>query len=504
MALAKNKANRRRLQGVKVALEISRGDIHLLVVDQTKDPPRMRVCQVPWGDGSLSLDTDAGREALATALCELSAREQLAGATVKVALNSDFCLTRVLSGENEEVRRELKSLDDRSSLYLSLGAGENTFAVCTQALDAKHQQAFVTIANKQTVGAIRDGLAAAGFTVEVLEHSLVALARSVGLLEQDAEEPVLVLELNQRGVDLGISYRGQLLLDYRPGGNATKEQVASTVIRHLERLQRFCNKRFRFTSGTLSRIFLCGDSEEVQLACSQFAGQDRLRAEVLRPETLLERCGWPATEPVGSNFMPSIGTLAYASAPENSHSPNLVAQSEDDSAGTPWKALLRTAWPVAAALLLLVGIYGWNFYLGLRCSWLEQKTASFDSARQSLNDLQMRINLVRQETDQLTTIVGQVRPPAWHELLATIGAALPEGVWLERIGVDGDGAVRITGPSQSEDGVFEFVRLLKNVPALSNVALESTQPIQFNSYPATRFDITCRLASPIVQENVKP
>lgn len=503
MAAAKPKPNKKRLRGLKVAMEVSRTDLHLLLVDETSGTPVLRARHVTWAQDDMSLDSEHGQAALTRALCELAVSEQITGAQVKVTLNSDFCLTRVLMGENEEVRREVKSLDDRSSLYLSLGAGENTFAVCTQALDARHQQAFVTIANKQMVNAIRHALTTAGFGIELLEHSLVSLARALGILQLDAEEPVLVLEINRRGVELGISYHGQLMLDYRPGGTATKEHVAQTVIRHLERLQRYCNKRFPFASGKLTRIYLCGNPDDVQLACQQFAEQDRLQAAILDTQELLTRCGLPLSNEAQTNFTPSIGVLAHGSQPDLVPTPNLMGRSPSELTGTPWGALIRTAWPVAAALVLLAGVYSATVLEQMRCNWLESEFASLDATRKRLNELQMQINLVRQETDQLSSIVEQVRPLQWHRLLVTISETLPEGVWLERLSVDAEGAVRLIGPSQSEDGIFELVRLLKEVPQLNNVALESTQPIQFNSIPATRFDITCRLASIAAEEAEK-
>jgi Tfp pilus assembly protein PilN len=104
------------------------------------------------------------------------------------------------------------------------------------------------------------------------------------------------------------------------------------------------------------------------------------------------------------------------------------------------------------------------------------------------------MGLTRQKLENLTLISQQVRHPDWNRLLAAIGTSLPQAVWLESIMLDGSGGLRMTGPSHSEDAIFEFVKNLERQSPLQNVALEGTQPAQFNNQPATRFDITCQLA----------
>ncbi len=492
------KINKRRLQHVKAAFEVTRSELRLIVVDHEQEQPAVRVHAVTWRHESGPLHSEEGIRELTTGFKTLIARERLPGATVSMALSGDFCVTRVVAGENDEVRSELRSLEERTSHYLSLGTGENKLATCSKPLDAKHQQTWVTVANRRTLNAILKATEHAGIHVHTLEHSLVSLARAVGVLERDRELPVLLLEMGERGIDIGISYQGQLLIDYRPGGIETKAQISHIVLRHFERLQRFCNRRFRFASGDISRIFICGDPEDVALVREQFAGQDRLQAEVLVPHEVLTRCELPAAESLNPTFTPCIGLLANQ---RDGHAPlaapNLMGDLVSRVKEPLWPTLGRVGWPVAVALLLTAGVFLGGLYQKLQCARLSHQLHSYDEARTRIAGLRSSLTLAQHRATNLRQISTRLRPTVWNDLITAVGISLPQGVWLERLSVESEGLTRLAGPSHSEDGIFEFVKALKQQAILQDVALEGTQPIQFNGAPATRFDITCKLVEPV-------
>jgi Tfp pilus assembly protein PilN len=489
---SKAKVNKRRLQQVQVVLSISYSDLHLVIVDDSEGERRIRAHRFTWREISAAVHSEEGRRELTQGLKTLVQQERLYGATVRLSLSSDYCVTRVVVGENDEVRRELRSLEDRSALYLSLGTGENKMVTCLKPLDARNQQAWVTVANKRTLHAILEAFETAGLKIDVVEHSLVGLARAVGKLGRDRDKPVLVLEINRRGVDIGISFRGELLLDYRPGGVSTKTQIAQIVVRHLERLQRFCNRRFHFEGNQFSEIFLCGESEDVAVIREQFATQDKLEAGVLDVQELLQRCELPATNDANPSYTACIGLLVLDSATHIA--PNLTADLNSRIKAPLWPSLARHAWPVAVAAGLSLAVFCGTLYQKYQTSRLERQSGQLDQSRGRLANLQLEMRMAQLKRENLTLLQQQTRRPKWHELLAVIGGSLPAGVWLERLNVDPSGAVSIVGPSQNEDAVFELVKNLKQTAALQNVALEGTQAINFNNSPAVRFDISCRLA----------
>jgi len=436
---------------------------------------------------------------LTAGLRSLVNRERLHGASAHIALSSDFCVTRVVAGENESVRKELRSLDERSSLYLLLGTGENKLASCWRPLDAKHQQAWVTVVNKRTLGAVLTAAEAAGIRLDNVEHSLVALARAVGRLEQDRDQPVLVLEINQRGVDVGISYQGQLLIDYRPGGASAKENIAEIVNRHLERLQRFVRRRFRFATGKITRVFLCGEPNDVCMVREQFQAISNLTAEVIDAQKVLAQCNLPATNNAHPTFTPCIGVLALNSSESiQAPSPNLVEDLVSRVRESLWPALAKFAWPVATAAALTLCIFFATLFQKFRCSQLESQLHTLDESRARIARMQGEIGLARQKFLGLSTIERQIQRPQWTKLIIALGASIQEGVWLESIEVDGaTGAVKLAGTSNTEDGVYDFHKKLREQPILQNVAIEGTQSAQFNNSGVLKFRITADLSSRI-------
>ena len=54
----------------------------------------------------------------------------------------------------------------------------------------------------------------------------------------------------------------------------------------------------------------------------------------------------------------------------------------------------------------------------------------------------------------------------------------------------------MTGTSDNEDEVFEFVRYLKKVPRLTNVNLEAQRPTRSANRQAITFDVKCDYVNP--------
>lgn len=76
----------------------------------------------------------------------------------------------------------------------------------------------MTITNEESLTAITQAVRDVGWKVKSIEHLARGAEPRRGQTGRDAELPVINVELNQRGIVLGISFQGRLLLDYRPGG----------------------------------------------------------------------------------------------------------------------------------------------------------------------------------------------------------------------------------------------------------------------------------------------
>ena len=189
----------------QIGIEISQNDISLVVIEQQPDASvRVRGRQVSWRKEAKDIGEEGGAEELAAAINELVREEDLAGMSVHVALNSNYCVTRVAAGEREKVEEELQVLHDRSNQYLMLGPGEKALARSFLPIDAKQMQGWLTVTNRATLDVIVDCLEQANLKVDLIEHAMVSLCRAVTKMPRADESPTIIVELNERGVDVGV------------------------------------------------------------------------------------------------------------------------------------------------------------------------------------------------------------------------------------------------------------------------------------------------------------
>ncbi|MEO8493722.1 MAG: PilN domain-containing protein [Planctomycetota bacterium] len=493
----RNKSSKRKLPNIQVAIEVQRSELTLVVAKRDgNNLTEIRGHHIPWLNEAESLRTDEGVRELATALTMLVNKEKVAGAAAYVSLSSDQCVTRVVSGDNVSLRTELHNLRERSNQYLLLGAGEKAVAESSRAIDAKHSQTWLTVANKATLDNVVTAIQAAGLVVELVEHSLVAMCRAVGRTGRDKDRPVIAVDINERGVDLGVSYRGQLLFDYRPGGIDSKDHIGEIISRHLERIQRYCARQFRNASGNISEVLLCGIPDDLPLVAAQFAGSN-LTAEILDPKTISPNSDYSSSFLLNSHYVAPLGSLVInaeqlAQPASERGLPDLMDTYRARQKEPLIPALLQALWPIAAALLVVVGIFGVSSMESGKAGRIESEQALLEADRDRVGKMQLELNETTRKSRYVTAIISAVKSPTYHQLIGAIGQCTPQGVWLESLGVDEHGVVSIQGPGQTDDLVFDFVQRLKKLPMLSNVSLQGQQPIQTELGPAIRFDIKCK------------
>lgn len=480
-----------------VAIELSSGDLVYAVLDQAgskSGQTRLLWRRLPWRKEATSLSTPEGQRELAAALAQVVSEEKLSGAPCRFALGGDFCVTRVVAGTNEQVDKELRNLEQRSSHYLSLGNGEKSFSRSTRAIDAKRSQGWMTVTNEKTLEAITTAAKEAGLKSTKIEHSLIALSRAVGWAGRDEESPVIIIHLNNRGVDMGVSYQGRLLLDYRPGGLAAKERLAETVMQHLDRIQRYCSQHFQFATARITRVIMCGDAADLQKTQEQFTSLGRLTAEAIDPRDVCKEWHCENVTSTDAWLLPLLGSLAGSQkGTEPIDSPDLMEPVRRRHRDPLSPLLIKYGWPVAAAALLTVGIYGASLYQQQIAGGLEAAASQSKNHQDLIFAKQIELAATEAKIRYLTRISGQLSRPVWHDFVAEVGSCLPKGVWLDSLQVDREGRVSFTGPSFSENGVYEFVEHLKQASLVKNVALEGTRTIQLTTGPATQFDVKCNL-----------
>src|SRR4051794_2066175 len=116
-------SRRKQTQQPTLALGITRTHLLATIVrPQVGGAPSIVQCrEIEWRKTATSLATDTGAAEFTVALRALAAEEKLAGCETGICLNEEFCVTRIVTGATDRVRRELAQLEERSSLYLTLG-----------------------------------------------------------------------------------------------------------------------------------------------------------------------------------------------------------------------------------------------------------------------------------------------------------------------------------------------------------------------------------------------
>jgi len=478
----------------QVSFEICHSTLNLVVMHKPalSRPAEVHRRSIIWRDRSGTLFSQAGTEELTAGFKRLVAEQRLTGQTVRVALSGDFCVTRVLAGTSDRIRYELRQLEERAQLYLTLGPGHKLMAASVRQIDARHQHALLTIANEKTLDVLMHVAATVGLQIELVEPSLVAICRLIGELKHDHSEPILVLDLDEEGTELGISHGGQLLLDYRPGGRIGPAEIAALVQEHRIRLQRYCRRYFPFAEGELRRVLLCGKSDLVEEVHKTLRKSTELTVEKL--EIGAHAGQWQFLDQQQSaESIAALGTCLNPPGGEP-RGPNLLDDLHSRPPTRLLTALAKTFWPIAAALLLAATLFGVNQWKEHQVAEIERRLAAL--AEQGGKAKQLRLVLTRADlkSEQFQAVAQRISRPPWQRLLDTIATCLPEDVWLERFELTGAGHIEIRGHSLTENGVFEFVSWLEKAEMVDKAAVESTRELRRKDGTVTQFQVECQLA----------
>ena len=281
---------RKPSEGRCAIIEVCRSMLHLALVAQNSnnDNPGDRVVtrSIRWRKEANSLHTEQGTLELTEAFRTLVSEERLTGARVRIALGGEYCVTRVITGPTDDVRREFAELEERSLRYLTLGPGPKALAGNTQQLDARHQHALLAVANQRTLDQLMQVAHTVNLQIESIEPSLIALSRAQAHLKSVCQDACLIVQLDEDVAELGICHRGRLLLDYRPGGHTNAENVAGVVAQHLSRLQRYIQRYHSYLDAPIRHVYLAGDAGAVARARKKFGELPNFDVHVLEPADL--------------------------------------------------------------------------------------------------------------------------------------------------------------------------------------------------------------------------
>lgn len=504
-------ARQPRIQRLSVAMEVTRSRLHLAILERSglEGPLRVRARSLIWRQDCNSLHGELGCREMTLAMSRLADQERLAGQAIHLTLNSDYCVTRVATGSAERVKHELDELRERSQLYLRLGHGPKSLGTSVQPLDARRHHAVATVTNRRTLEALAKAAAGARLEIDRIEASTVALCRCLAGGGYDADEPALIVTLCERELGLAVSYRGRLLLDYRPGGRDVQDHLPLIIQRHRQRLERYTARICGLGETRIRRAFLCGPQDAAQAVREALRAGTDLSAEVMEPAVVTRHApvgageshstiAAPSTlavevncdEATGSESCAALGTCLSAVLPGLNQSSANLMETIRAAHRAPLRGLLvRTLWPAAAAATIAAGIFAASTYERWQVADLKRQIEALEPERARVAALQTEI----QDAQMLSANLRRLRdrlPPARHsKLLAAIAQCMPAEVWLDRVEVEGGRQVRLRGTAFGDESVFEFTNWLSQAPGIGEVQLEGTTATQLTAGPATKFEV---------------
>lgn len=496
----RHSADRRKQgEGRCAIFEVCRSMLHLALIVRNANIngglDRVVTRSLCWRKDATSLHTEQGTQELTTAFRTLVNEERLAGAKVRIALSGEFCVTRVVTGPTDDVRREFAELEDRSLRYLTLGPGKKALAGCTQQLDARHQHALLAVANQRTLDQLMRIADAVGVQVECIEPSLIALSRAQAQLHSACQDACLLIQLDEGVAELGICHNGRLLLDYRPGGHTNAENVADVVALHISRLQRYVERYHSYLSAPLRHVYLAGDSAAVDRARHRFAELKSFEVHVLQPGDI--NMPWShAAETPGTPLAAALGTaLSLYNDSTEKHGPNLIETALAQLREPIRPILIRSLMPIAALLLVAATLSLYRMQQWRETSALQAELDSLAPVCARATELRLKLASAESKLTQLQALDKQLPQLGWQQVLSRISQSMPDDVWLDRLTFHDGKTALLAGASYTDGGVYDFAGYLKQVPDIAEIALESTGVGQSATGPTTNFTLQVTLAN---------
>jgi Tfp pilus assembly PilM family ATPase/Tfp pilus assembly protein PilN len=491
----RRRRDRRRKNDARVfVVEVTSSDLRIALLDRGVHggADQATAWTSRWRKDAASLESPEGLAELTAALREAARLHNMYTADVRGVLGGEFCVIRTVRGGIDEVRAELQQLEQRSRLYLALGPGEKVLVSHTKLLDARHAHAVAAACNRATLEAVQTAAENAGLELSLIEPALSAITRAVSRLPDLPTGPYLLINLTESATEIAIIHEGRLLLDYRPGGATKPHELASLLDSHINRLNRHVARHLR-TSLQLQHVFLCGDGAALEAAAKSFGAKSALDVRLVRPQdvqatwTLSQGAAEAATAPV-------LGGLLAAYLPaEDSDAPNLMQHILEGRLEPLRPRLLRSAEPIAAVLLIALGL-GW--VNSRRQAELDSMQAELDGLAASAaraTELRLQLSASESKLRELEKLASTLPQGLGATAIRGLGACMPSDVWLSQLAIADRGHAQVQGASYIEAGVYEFVRFLEQSPGFSNVALKRTSATTIASGPATSFELELEL-----------
>lgn len=495
-ARRKVKSDRRRSASLQVGMEVSHAGVTIAVIREVGGVSALETQKIYFGEDSGPSNADWSGSEVQEAVSTLAEKYRLSGQAVSVVLGGTPCVTRALFGENSAVDGDVAEIRGRADRYLSLGRGDKVSAYAETPIDAKRKRAWMTVAHRDVVEAVANAVSNAGMRLVRIEHSLVALSKAIGEQGLDRRAPILIVRQHTGRTEIAVSYRGELLLDYRPSSMDVETNDATIdddlplhiVAKQVKCIRRFLQPQTPRDAEDLDAVYFLGTLNPSDDARRLLYSEYGLMVRHLSHSDLLPDVTAGSEDNCG--YDPLAATWIARDKPSLERASTDLMDSLRSNDSTSAKAMIATFWPVAAAIFFLVGLQGWAFVEQSRVVSAQASIDQMNPARLEFARTQNELSKIREFESNKELLLSKMPSPDWHNLLKFLGRALPEGAWLNDIKLDANANIKIVGGSFDEDAIYEYVQLLQNSGLFDYVTLEGTSATRFASGPAFEYEIT--------------
>ncbi|MFN3152382.1 PilN domain-containing protein [Bremerella sp.] len=443
-----------------------------------------------WQDGGVLIAAEEGMQGLKKALRTLLAKVPRTVDEAYVALSGEYCVTRVVSDTNDNVAHEVREIESRSRLYLSLGHGPKVVAGSIVQQDPRHQHATVSVVHRQTIESILEVAKSVGLSVIAVEPTVISLCRLMGAMGLDREAPSLLVCPGESGVEIAISFQGQLYLDYRPAGITQQDEIAEILVQHLERLQRYCRRHARVLQNSIGSVYLTGERYRAESIREQLGDRLNMPVHILKTITIDSKLA-PLLQDVPISHYPAAGMGILAIREYATAGPNLMERLKSDYEEHVLTRAAKVLGPIAATLLCAVAIWGYLFEQRWQLKQLEMQVTELEPIHRESLLLRGAMKQGRETLNVHEQIGRQLRQPDVAKWVHALGSKVPQNTWLTSIALDQEGDLSIEGNATAEASIFSFAEEIGRFPFVNRATVDGAIPSATRSGAAIKFKIHC-------------
>ncbi|MBX3434108.1 MAG: hypothetical protein KF847_12365 [Pirellulales bacterium] len=482
--------------GRAVVIEVTRNLLTTAVLTKSggDNPDSVTASSFAWRKESTDLRSLPALAELTAGFRKIVADHALQGAAVHIVLSGEYCVTRVLRGSSDKVRAELKELEHRSRMYLSLGAGEKALVTQVKQINARLTHALAVASHQDTLAVLSQAAEGSGLQIECIEPELTALGRAVSRLPDAPQAPYLLAIVDDRRCELGVCYDGELLIDYRPGGQFGPQDLARITDQHCSRLERYAARFITEGATRVQRLYLAGEPQAVALARQSLSSKAPFEVETVAGQQV------QATWKIDAQSLPHVtattlgGLLAAYYPPAQRDCPNLKEHLEARTRTPLRPRIVRSLAPLAAVLLASAGLFALKANEQSKVAEIQAQLDGLAVAQARANELRLQGMRSRAMLTQLELLAVQLPAKSGLAEIKLVANSMPEDVWLRDFLMTDLTRISLDGASYLEAGVYTFVGWLENAPGVREVALKGAAPGASDSGPVTQFLLELVLA----------